>query len=119
MPWALIVVAALLLLMSVPGVQIVLALLVAAASASVMAPVLWITEPIVVWLMRSGIRGGWVATLVFSVILAPFAAFSLYQCLRRDRTARQRMTSFNILVLVVGLPLIVAYAWWLLPEKFL
>ncbi|HKY86470.1 MAG TPA: hypothetical protein VJL90_06915 [Pseudorhodoplanes sp.] len=118
MPWAATLLIAIWLLMLIPVVQTALALIIAFVTMPAVAPVLQATEPVITLLMSKGIRGGVAAIAASSIVVAPLVAFFLYRYLRHGLTIQQRRRSLNALILALGVPLTIAYAWWLLPDKF-
>ena len=118
MPWAFVVLLSIWLIMMIPIVQTVLAFVIAFVTLPIVGPIVQITEPIIKILMGRGMSGGVAAIAASSVIVAPVVAFCIYRCTRRDLTERQRWRSINGLILAVGVPATVAFAWLLLPDKF-
>jgi hypothetical protein len=118
MPWPLWIFLPLWALMAIPVAGTALAIIIAFVTLPLVAPVIYLTEPLIQELMARGIRRGPAAIAGASVIVGPLVLFCLYRSLRPGLTGQQRSRAVNWLILVAGVPLTIALAWWLTPNKF-
>src|SRR5262245_57454911 len=118
MPWPLLFFAFVCILLTIPIVGTVVALILAMITLPVIGPIFGLFKPFFELLLRNGVSTGWSAIVFAALLTAPFAVFLLYRCLQRHRSVEQRLSSFNLLSIVVGIPLTLIYAWYILPNKF-